>query len=129
MAKYQFKAAFVSIKESDCCPPEGIAHIGTYLLRHLPNDVEVKIIDQSFDNIEQAIRMGNFEANLRQMVSDYKITDYVEFIGIVSDEEVERLVCGSAVGIAPYVDDPFSNKRFTEPTKPKTYLGCGSVCR
>jgi len=59
------------------------------------------------------------------MVSDYKIMDQVEFTGVVSDEEVERLLCGSAVGIAPYVDDPFSNKRFTEPTKPKTYLGCG----
>jgi len=71
------------------------------------------------------IGSGDFEADLRQMVNDYKIAERVEFTGIISDEEVEKLLCGSAMGIAPYVDDPFSNKRFTEPTKPKTYLGCG----
>lgn len=84
----------------------------------------VQVIKQNPDVRLLIIGSGDFEADLVQMVRDYKIEENVEFTGIVSDEEVERLLCGSAVGIAPYVDDPFSNKRFTEPTKPKTYLGC-----
>lgn len=82
----------------------------------LNNNPEVKL---------SIIGSGEFELNLRKMVEEYGLEDRIKFTGIVSDEEVERLLCSSYIGVAPYWDDPYSNKRFTEPTKPKTYLACG----
>ena len=59
--KYKFKVGLVPIKEFDLCPPAGIVYIGTYLLRHLPDDVEVRIIDPNFDNVENEIKNGHFD--------------------------------------------------------------------
>jgi glycosyltransferase involved in cell wall biosynthesis len=71
------------------------------------------------------IGSGDFEPNLRQMVKDYELENHVKFTGTISDEEAEKILCHSAIGVAPYLDDPYSNTRFTEPTKPKHYLACG----
>lgn len=68
---------------------------------------------------------GEDEDIFRAMAKENRIDKCITFTGIVSDEEAERLLCESAIGLAPYVDDVNSNKRFTEPTKPKTYLSCG----
>lgn len=71
------------------------------------------------------IGSGEFEQNLKRMVDMLGIRENVRFTGIISDEEAEKFLCQAAIGIAPYLDEAFSNKRYTEPTKPKTYLACG----
>jgi len=59
--KEKFKIGLVSIKHGDGCPPAGIAYIATYLRQRLGKDIDVKIIDQNFDNVEHEIRAGNFD--------------------------------------------------------------------
>ncbi len=90
------------------------------------------IIDSFSDILKQVpdatfsiIGSGNYEDDLKRMVSERHLESHIKFMGLLSDEEAEDMMCKSAVGVAPYVDDPDSNTRYTEPTKPKTYLGCG----
>jgi glycosyltransferase involved in cell wall biosynthesis len=71
------------------------------------------------------IGSGPLEASLKKAVKEYNLEERVTFTGLVSDEEVERLLCKCSVGIAPYFPDPNSTKKFTDPTKPKMYLACG----
>lgn len=68
---------------------------------------------------------GPLEVKLKQMVKEYKLEDHVKFTGLVSDEEVEEILCKCSIGIAPYLAEPDSTKKFTDPTKPKMYLACG----
>jgi glycosyltransferase involved in cell wall biosynthesis len=68
---------------------------------------------------------GPLGPKLKSMVNAQGLGKHVRFAGLISDSEVEVILCRSAVGLAPYMDDPYSNKRTTEPTKPKTYMSCG----
>jgi glycosyltransferase involved in cell wall biosynthesis len=71
------------------------------------------------------IGSGVFEAKLKQMVGQRHLEGQIKFTGLISDEDARGILCSSSVGVAPYFDDSDSNTRFTEPTKPKTYLSCG----
>ena len=71
------------------------------------------------------IGSGNFEPDLKRIVRGAKLENHIRFTGTVSDEEAREILCKSAIGVAPYMDNAYSNTRFTEPTKPKTYLSCG----
>ena len=71
------------------------------------------------------IGSGTLEKTLRRMVDENNLSDCVTFTGLVTDEEVNSILCRSALGIAPYFPDPYSTKRGSDPTKPKLYLACG----
>ncbi|MCX5713521.1 MAG: glycosyltransferase [Candidatus Omnitrophica bacterium] len=71
------------------------------------------------------IGTGPLEAKLKSMVKENKLEGHVDFTGLIPDKEAEDILCSSALGLAPYLDDPRSNKKTTEPTKPKTYMSCG----
>lgn len=71
------------------------------------------------------IGSGTLEKTLRRMVDENNLSDHVTFTGLVTDEEVNSILCRSALGIAPYFPDPYSTKRGSDPTKPKLYLACG----
>lgn len=71
------------------------------------------------------IGSGTLEKTLRRMVDENNLSDCVTFTGLVTDEEVNNILCRSALGIAPYFPDPYSTKRGSDPTKPKLYLACG----
>ena len=71
------------------------------------------------------IGSGTLEETLRRMVNENNLSDHVTFTGLVTDEEVNDILCKSALGIAPYFPDPYSTKRGSDPTKPKLYLACG----
>jgi glycosyltransferase involved in cell wall biosynthesis len=55
-----------------------------------------------------------------------KLNDRVEFLGFIEDNDrIEDIVSHCGVGIAPYEPDKDSYTWYTDPGKPKVYLGCG----
>jgi len=71
------------------------------------------------------IGSGPLEKTLKRMVDENNLSEHVTFMGLVTDEEVNNILCRCALGIAPYFPDPYSTKRGSDPTKPKLYLACG----
>ena len=91
------------------------------VLQALPKVIE-KIPDVKFIIIGQ----GEFEDELKNLSKKLKISKYVDFKGFVKNHtEVENILCKSAVGVATYEDTPDNYTMFTDPGKPKLYLGCG----
>lgn len=91
------------------------------LLQTLP-DVVRKIKDVHLIIIGK----GDYELALKQLVKSNSLSNHVTFRGFVEKhQEVEKLLCKSAIGIATYVPSPDSYTYFTDPGKPKLYLGCG----
>lgn len=69
---------------------------------------------------------GKSRNDLKRQAKRLGIANYVEFKGFLKDQEdVEKLLCESAIGVAPYVPDERNYAYFTDPGKPKLYLGCG----
>lgn len=68
---------------------------------------------------------GPLEGELRAQASALGLDNRVAFTGRLSDEKVEQVLCACAVGIAPYLPDPNSTKKFTDVTKPRMYMTCG----
>lgn len=71
------------------------------------------------------IGSGVLERELKHMVKEKNLDGYVKFTGIISDEEAEKILSGSGIGVAPYFPDPHSTRIGSDPTKPKIYLSCG----
>jgi glycosyltransferase involved in cell wall biosynthesis len=72
------------------------------------------------------IGQGEYEQKLKILAKKLKIEDHVTFMGFVENhEDVEQILCKSAIGIAPYVISPDNYTLYTDPGKPKLYLGCG----
>lgn len=71
------------------------------------------------------IGSGILERGLKHMVKEKNLDGYVKFTGIIPDEEVEKILSGSGIGVAPYFPDPHSTRIGSDPTKPKIYLSCG----
>lgn len=62
----------------------------------------------------------------RDLVNTLGLTERVRFTGYVPDHsEVERLLCGCAVGVAAYSPCPENFTFFADPGKPKVYLAAG----
>ncbi|MFA5356548.1 MAG: glycosyltransferase [Candidatus Omnitrophota bacterium] len=114
-------------------PFEGIERKGIVYLGVLEELQGIQLLIDSFSDIlkeaPQAsftiIGSGNYEENLKEMVRKRQLADHIKFAGLLPDAEAEEILCKSAVGVALYVDTPDSNTRYTEPTKPKTYLASG----
>jgi len=69
---------------------------------------------------------GADEEQIRQLASDLDLADVVEFKGYIQDhEELERILCRCAIGLAPYTEDSDNYVYYTDPGKPKVYIGCG----
>jgi glycosyltransferase involved in cell wall biosynthesis len=95
---------------------QGVGLIVEALPEILKSMPEVKLV---------IIGSGSFEQGLKRMVAGYNLSQQVTFTGIIPNEEVTRILCRSALGIAPYFPDPDSVMRGSDPTKPKMYLACG----
>jgi glycosyltransferase involved in cell wall biosynthesis len=69
---------------------------------------------------------GPYRAELERLVQRLELGGVVQFTGFTEDHEaLEHDVAESALALAPYRPDPLSFTRFADPTKIKTYLGCG----
>lgn len=85
-----------------------------------------KIISKSPNVRFIIIGQGEYEQKLKILVEKLNIKNHVIFKGFVRDHrQVERILCKSAVGIAPYAPSIDNYTFFTDPGKPKLYLGCG----
>lgn len=72
------------------------------------------------------VGQGEYGQKLKVLSKKLNITKHVEFVGFVKNHvALERILCKSAIGIAPYVPTSNNYTFFTDPGKPKLYLGCG----
>lgn len=72
------------------------------------------------------IGQGGYRPKLEQLTHSLKLDAYVTFAGFVAaHREVERLLCQSAIGLAPYQPGADNYTAYTDPGKPKLYLACG----
>lgn len=86
----------------------------------------LKVVEKIPDVKFVIIGQGEYENKLKNLAKHLKVSRYVEFKGFVKDhKEVEKILCKSAVALAPYVDSATNYTRYTDPGKPKLYLGCG----
>src|SRR5262249_10549117 len=69
---------------------------------------------------------GPYRAELARLVQRLDLAGAVQFGGFTEDHEaLERDVAELALALAPYRPGPLSFTRFADPTKIKTYVGCG----
>ena len=91
------------------------------VLKSLPKIIS-KIPDLKFIIIGQ----GEYEQKLRELSNNLNINNHVIFKGFVDDhKQVNNILCKSAIGVAPYPPILNNYTFYTDPGKPKLYLGCG----
>ena len=96
---------------------QGVQLILETLPKIIPEIPKVKLV---------IVGQGEYEENLKALSKKLKISNHVKFMGFVKDHRaLERILCKSAIGIAPYIPIPNNHTYFTDPGKPKLYLGCG----
>ena len=72
------------------------------------------------------IGKGEYEQELKDLTKELGLEDHVDFKGFVTDHlEVENILTGCAIGVAPYMPKEDSHTFYTDPGKPKLYMGCG----
>jgi glycosyltransferase involved in cell wall biosynthesis len=69
---------------------------------------------------------GPYESQLRQLATSLGVQAHVEFTGFIRDfQVVQRRLAQSAIGIAPYLDQPDGWTKYADPGKLKDYLAAG----
>lgn len=69
---------------------------------------------------------GPLRKSLEERVKREGIERYVNFFGFIKNHrDIEGILSRCGVGLALYEPSPDNLTRFTEPTKPKTYMSCG----
>lgn len=99
----------------------GKIHGVQIVLKVLP-EIKRKIPDVKFIIVGK----GDYGQTLQSLVRQLDIEDSVEFKGFIQDNlDVENILCQCAIGIATYVPTEENFVFYTDPGKPKLYLGCG----
>lgn len=85
-----------------------------------------KILEKAKDAKLIIVGGGEYENELKKVAANSKVSKFIDFKGFVDKHsDVEKLLCESAVGIATYKPTLNNFTYFTDPGKPKLYLGCG----
>ncbi len=72
------------------------------------------------------VGQGEYQPTVKKLAADLKVEKSIEWLGFVEKHErVEELLCQSAIGLAPYIPSPENYTFYTDPGKPKLYMGCG----
>lgn len=84
-------------------------------------------IIQSIPNLKFVIiGQGEYYSELKIQAKKLNIEKFVTFKGFIKDhKEVEKILCKSAVGVAPYVPMPDNFSIYADPGKVKLYVACG----
>src|SRR6266540_2438607 len=115
-------------------PRDGFRHRRVVFLGHLvpPQGVDVLLEALSLLRTRgekifaDVIGTGPLEANLRERATALGLDDVVRFHGFVrSHRDVERILAGSSIGVAPYRPEGDTFKRYADPGKLKAYLATG----
>ena len=69
---------------------------------------------------------GSMTAGIKQEIAGYGLTN-LTFTGFVSAEELDKLMCESLIGLAPYPATGMSTKAYGDVIKIRTYMACGLV--
>ncbi len=85
-----------------------------------------KIISKISDSRFIIIGEGEYKQKLVALTRKLKISKYVRFKGFIKDFKiVVKLLCKSAIGVAPYRPVSDNYTFYADPGKIKLYLGCG----
>ena len=109
--------------------PEALVFMG-----HLKENSGVDLVLRSMPSlIEKYSRVsltvagtGPAEGDLKKLTSELGLSERVKFTGFIeSHEELEKIICSCAVGLALYNPEKDVFSVNADPGKPKVYLGCG----
>lgn len=106
-----------------------IAFVG-HLIEKQGLQIVLKSLPYIIDKIPKVklviIGRGEYEKKLKFLTKELKIAECVEFKGFVKDHKiVEKILCNSRIGVAPYQPFKESYTFYGDPNKPKLYLACG----
>ncbi len=69
---------------------------------------------------------GYLQDSLQNLAANLGLQDCITFTGFIEDHaELERILAGCAVGVAPYEPSDKSYTFYADPGKPKAYMACG----
>lgn len=109
--------------------PESLVFMG-----HLKEDSGVDLVLRSLPSLKEKFPKvsltvagtGPAEEGLKKLSEELGLGERVNFTGFIeSHEELEKIICSCAVGLALYNPDRDVFSRNADPGKPKVYLGCG----
>jgi glycosyltransferase involved in cell wall biosynthesis len=108
--------------------PDGYNRRHVVFLGHLVQRQGVALLIEALrllpDVSADVIGRGPLEEELRREASP--LGERVRFHGFIEDHrDVERILAGAALAVAPYEPDPESFSRFADPGKLKSYLAAG----
>jgi ubiquinone/menaquinone biosynthesis C-methylase UbiE len=83
------------------------------------------IIDKIPDAKLLIVGSGPYQSTLKEMTSRRQLEHCVEFLGVMSHQDLSRLLPRCGIGLAPYTNDPNNITVFADPTKLKEYLAAG----
>ena len=90
------------------------------VIRNMPQIIK-KVPDFKF----KIIGDGNYKNHLVQLANDLSLKKYCEFLGRISNIQLEKEIAKSTVAIAPYLKTKDSYTYYADSGKVKTYLACG----
>ena len=114
--------------------PESFARRRVAYLGHLVPRQGVELLLEALEVLVRrgepvgadVIGTGPLEAELRERATQLGLGDTVRFHGFVADHrEVEKILAGSSLGIAPYRPSDETFTRYADPGKLKAYLAAG----
>ncbi|MEW6408087.1 MAG: glycosyltransferase [Patescibacteria group bacterium] len=115
-------------------PYENINRFTIVFLGHLLQKQGLQLVLEILTEIKKEIPQikliiigqGDYEYQLKKIATELEINDVVEFKGFIRNhQEIEKILCHSTIGLAPYLQDKKSFTYFADPGKIKVYLGCG----
>jgi glycosyltransferase involved in cell wall biosynthesis len=111
-------------------PPDGFRRRRALFLGHLVErqgvDVLLAALSELDDVSADVIGSGPLEALLRRQADELGLGERVRFHGFVPDHrDVERLLAGASLALAPYRRSEDTFTRYADPGKLKAYLAAG----
>jgi glycosyltransferase involved in cell wall biosynthesis len=101
---------------------------------HLKESQGLQLVVEAFPEILKkvpdaklvVIGTGPYEEKLREMAHKLGLRDAIKFFGHINDhQDVERILLGEGIGLAPYEPDLTGITTYADPMKLKVYMACG----
>lgn len=83
----------------------------------------MRIVNERFDLKLLIVGNGDIKGYLEKVTIENRLTDYVEFSGLLPREDIPRLLSESLIGVAPL--KKLKTLEYAIPTKAYEYMACG----